>query len=184
MRVIAGEFKGRFLLAPQGRSTRPTGDRVREAIFSMLGAYFDGGRCLDLFAGSGALGIEAISRGVELAVFVDRSSAGTVRENLRSLGAQTRARVLPVSHHAALSRLSQEGARFDLVFLDPPYGLGLLLQTMSILVERELLCAGAFVVAEMDARTPVPEQPSLKLLREAVYGTVKVAIYRFGPRAG
>ncbi len=182
MRVIAGEFKGRSLLAPKGQSTRPTADRVREAMFSMLGAYFDGGTCLDLFAGSGALGIEAISRGVRLAVFVDRASAGTVQDNLRSLGAQTRARVLSLPHHAALSRLRREGAQFDLVFLDPPYRLGLLPQTLAALVEMKLLCAGAAVVTEMDARTPVPEQPALDLKKMAVYGAVKVAIYTFDPQ--
>ena len=183
MRVIAGEFKGRSLLAPRGLSTRPTAERVREAIFSMLGAYFDGGVCLDLFAGSGALGIEAISRGVDSAVFVDQSTAGVIRNNLHSLGAQTRARVLPKFHHAALSRLAKEGVQFDLVFLDPPYRLGLLPQTLAILVEKDLLCAEGTVVAEMDAKTPLPEQPALNLQRVAVYGSVKVAIYRFAARS-
>ena len=117
MRVVAGEFKGRRLQAPRGRRTRPTADRVREALFSMLGDV-SGARVLDLYAGSGALGIEALSRGAESAVFVERDqqALAAMRRNLEAVGAEADVRRQDVSRFLART----EGT-FDLVFCDPPY---------------------------------------------------------------
>ncbi len=124
MRVIAGRYKGRRLRAPRGRNTRPTSDRVREALFSMLGAV-DEARVLDLFAGTGALGIEALSRGASSAVFVERDAAAldALRANLETLDLhQPRVEVRRVDALAALRTARERNETYDLVFVDPPYG--------------------------------------------------------------
>ena len=120
MRVIAGRLGGRKLVAPRGLSTRPTSDRVREALFSALGAV-TGARVLDLFAGTGALGVEAISRGAARAVFVEsaRPALAALRENLGALGLAESARVVPQLAERALGAVIAEGP-FDLIFADPP----------------------------------------------------------------
>jgi 16S rRNA (guanine966-N2)-methyltransferase len=124
MRVTGGTFRSRALSAPKGRTTRPTTDRVREALFSALasrGALPAGARILDLYAGSGALSFEALSRGAGAAVLVesDRTAATCIRENTAALGVESRVRVIPTSVEKALEKLSAE--RFDLVLVDPPY---------------------------------------------------------------
>jgi len=123
LRIIAGEARGRVLAAPKGLKTRPTQDRVRESLFSILMPRIPGARVLDLFAGSGALGLEALSRGAAHATFVDHSRAAqaAVRRNIEAVGVSGRAALLPCDWREALRRLRPEGARFTLVFLDPPY---------------------------------------------------------------
>lgn len=163
----------------KGTATRPTGDRVKEAIFSMVGPFFQGGVCLDLFAGSGALGIEAISRGMERAVFVDTASADTVTANVVTLRIEAESTIWRMSYDIALERLAAEGKRFELVFLDPPYKKELVPMCLQTLVQRNLLQPDATVVAEMDKLTATPAVAGLVLLREALYGMTKVCIYRF-----
>lgn len=121
LRIIAGEARGRKILAPAGSSVRPTADRVRQAIFDVLGQFFQGERVLDLFAGSGAMGIEALSRGAGHATFVDVDPGAirTVEVNLRALGWESRARVVRQDAIAFLRGV--RGGDFDLVFVDPPY---------------------------------------------------------------
>ncbi len=122
MRVIAGSARG-ARLAPVPRGVRPTSDRVRESLFNALGQYFEGGRVLDLYAGTGALGIEALSRGSKQAVFVerDRTARAVILENLRRTGFTQRAEVLGGGVESVLGRLVGRGERFDLIFADPPY---------------------------------------------------------------
>ena len=124
MRVVAGEFGGRRLVAPSGTDTRPTSDRVRESLFSILGPL-DGTQVLDVFAGSGALGIEAISRGAALAVAVerDRNAVRAIRANADALALGDRLRVVPRGWREALRAEAGAGIRFDLVLVDPPYDL-------------------------------------------------------------
>jgi 16S rRNA (guanine966-N2)-methyltransferase len=171
VRVVAGEFKGRPLRAPRGASTRPTGDKVREALFAMLGDL-SGARVLDLFAGSGALGIEALSRGAAAVVFVDQDSqaVAAIRSNLESLGAEGEVR-----RQSALRFLSGAAGRFDLVLVDPPYDAASALA--GPLAERlpAVLAEGATIVTESDKRTPL-ELP-LRLIRERTYGDVRIAIH-------
>src|SRR4051812_28330570 len=121
MRVIAGIYGGRTLKAPPGDNTRPTSDRVREALFSILGAQIQDARALDLFAGSGALGIEALSRGAASAIFVDNATQAVkaIEANLAALEAQARVRQTDVLRFLAHAR--ELGSQYDLVFLDPPY---------------------------------------------------------------
>ena len=123
MRVIAGSAKGRRLFAPKGTETRPTSDRVKESLFNILGERVIGGAVLDLYAGSGALGIEALSRGAARAVFVDAEKAAieTIRRNVEGAGFSDRATIRRASAKTALRDLTADGERFDLIFLDPPY---------------------------------------------------------------
>jgi 16S rRNA (guanine966-N2)-methyltransferase len=173
VRVVAGDLKGRRLRAPR-RGTRPTADRVREALFSMLGDV-TGARVLDLFAGSGALGIEAMSRGAESAVFVesDPRGAAVIRRNLEALGLDAEVRT-----QDALRFLAAWAGEFDLVLVDPPYDSAARLA--GPLGERlpAVLAKGAVVVTESDKRRPL-ELP-LPLLRERTYGDVRIAIHRHG----
>jgi 16S rRNA (guanine966-N2)-methyltransferase len=172
VRVVAGEFKGRRLEAPRGMRTRPTADRVREALFSMLGDV-SGARVLDLFAGSGALGIEALSRGAASAVFVERDprAAAAIERNLSSLGLDQR-----VLRQDALRFMARaEGGTFDLVFCDPPYDSASRLA--GPLAERlpALTAQGARIVIESDKRRPL-ELP-LPLVKERTYGDTRIAIH-------
>ena len=174
MRVVAGELRGRRLAAPPGRSTRPTADRVREALFSILGDMA-GLRVLDLFAGSGALGIEALSRGAAGAVFVDSShrAAATVEANLRGLGLDA-----AVHQRDAMAFLGRagEGPPFDLVFVDPPYDWASRLA--APLAERlpAILSDDARIVTESDKRSPLVMP--FPLVSERTYGDTRIAIHR------
>jgi 16S rRNA (guanine966-N2)-methyltransferase len=171
VRVVAGEFRGRRLAAPRGRRTRPTADRVREAIFSMLGDL-SGARVLDLYAGSGALGIEALSRGAESAVFVERDAraAAVIERNLASLGLDQ-----PVVREDAVRFLALSEGMFDLVFCDPPYDSAS--RVAGPLAEHlpSRTSLGARIVTESDKRTPL-ELP-LPLLTERTYGDTRIAIH-------
>jgi 16S rRNA (guanine966-N2)-methyltransferase len=174
VRIVAGAYGGRRLAAPRGGRTRPTADRVREALFSMLGPVADA-RVLDLFAGSGALGLEALSRGAAEVTFVDSSAAATraVRTNLEALGAG--AEVLRSDARAFLRKARAAGRQYDLVFLDPPY------QRAGAVAEAlagdlaAVLAPGARVVAESDRRSPL-ELP-LALQADRRYGDTLIRIF-------
>jgi 16S rRNA (guanine966-N2)-methyltransferase len=172
VRVVAGAYKGRTLQAPRGGRTRPTADRVREALFSMLGPL-DGLRALDLFAGSGALGIEALSRGASDAVFVDRDprAIAAIRRNLDAVGAEAEVR-----RREALAYLRDPvDGPFDLVFVDPPYDSAP--RVAALLSERlpALISGEARIVTESDKRTPL--ELDLPLVRERTYGDTRIAVH-------
>ena len=176
LRIVAGTRGGRRIETPPGRSTRPTSDRVREALFSILGAV-DGLRVLDLFAGSGALGIEALSRGAREAVFVDGDAraAATVRRNLDSLGLDG-ARVHRRDALAWLASAASRGEAFDLVFADPPYSsAGRTAGRLSGLLPS-LLTETSVTVTESDKRHPL--LLTLPLIDERTYGDTRIAIHR------
>ena len=156
MRIIAGEAKGRRFDAPEGLDTRPTLNRVKESLFGILQFELQGLSVLDLFAGSGSLGLEALSRGAKDCVFCDSSPAvGKLLErNLKTLGYTERGRVLVCDYEAALCRLA--GQRFDLVFADPPYRSGLAGKAAALLAEGTLLAPGGLLVLEY-ARSLPPE---------------------------
>ena len=175
MRVIAGKYGGRRLQAPPGDATRPTSDRVREALFSVLGARVDGARVLDLFAGSGALGIEALSRGAAEATFVDSAPAAirAVRANLEALGAE--ADVRRSDARRFLGAASAAARQYDLVFLDPPYRLTGRLGGELTLALPAVLAPAAAVVAESDRRAPL--ELGLPILDERRYGDTLIRIH-------
>lgn len=182
MRVIAGEFRGRKLQSLPGKEIRPTSDKVKGALFNMIGPFFEGGRGLDLFAGTGSLGIEALSRGLGHVVFVDRhrQAVRLVQTNLHALGLEEKSEVYCMDAQAALARFAADGRQFDLVFLDPPYALGL--APLNWLYEaggRGILAEDATVVLEHDARVAVPDQVGiLEKLKSRRYGSSMLTIFR------
>ena len=190
MRVIAGTAKGRRLIAPRGRDVRPTSDRVREALFASLGERVAGARVLDLFAGTGALGIEALSRGAAEAVLVERDprAAAAVAENLRRSGLADRARLL--RQDAARFCRDPRGfsrdadGQFDIVLVDPPYAepTAAVHRLLADLMAAGGLAPGAVCVVERDRHDPDPDAPppaGLALTRTASYGDT-VLVYLEG----
>ncbi len=183
MRVIAGEFKGRRLLSPRGVGTRPTSDRVREALFDVIAPKVEGALFLDAYAGTGAVGVEALSRGASRSVFVecDRGALQALRANLAALGIEDRATVLAEPFARAASNLAREKARFDLVFLDPPYGPGELLRALRHTEARDLLAPGGLVIAEHDTKFLVPAlERTLRRARTLRYGGTALSLYDRG----
>jgi 16S rRNA (guanine966-N2)-methyltransferase len=176
MRIIAGSRKGARLFAPKGRDTRPTGDRQREAVFNLVGPGIEGMRVLDLFAGSGAMGLEALSRGASAAVLVDsdRDAIRTIERNLEKLDL-TGATVLRADARRVLAAEAAAGRRYDLVLVDPPYGdLAGLLPALGTALPAVLEPDG-IVVVESEARDE-PELP-LPLRTSRRYGSSRVTVF-------
>jgi 16S rRNA (guanine966-N2)-methyltransferase len=174
MRIIAGTHRGHTIHAPRGHDTRPTSDRVRENVFNIVGPI-DGASVLDLFAGSGAMGLEALSRGAGRAVFVERDpdAAGTIERNLDKL--RLRATVLRQDVAAALAAEAAAGRKYDLVLVDPPYGMYLDVQPQLARYLPAVLAEDGVVVVETDARV----EPQLPLLQRTSrkYGSVRITVY-------
>lgn len=177
VRVTGGTLAGRILTVPR-RGVRPTADRVRESLFATLG-NLEGLTVLDLYAGTGALGIEALSRGATSVLFVERSRQSVLAlvKNLDALGVTARARVRQKAVLPSLRDLGRGKARFDLVLADPPYASDQLAQLLPTLIEAGVLESGARVVVERDRRSPLPAVPGLDLEDERIYG--ETAIMRF-----
>jgi 16S rRNA (guanine966-N2)-methyltransferase len=175
MRVIAGIYGGRRLQAPPGVDTRPTADRTREALFSILGGRVAGARVLDLFAGSGALGIEALSRGAAEVTFVDNAAAAVraIGANLEALGAD--AVVVRAEARRFLGGASRSARQYDLVFLDPPYRLAASLGSDLSAALPAVLAPAATVVAESDRRSPL--DIDLPIEDERRYGDTLIRIH-------
>jgi len=179
MRIISGEARGRHLQAPRGAATRPTADHVREALFNILGSAA-GIAVLDLFAGTGAVALEALSRGAARAVLVDNAEAAVrvIQANVATLGYQDRARVLRLDVLRALRLLEREGARFDLVFVDPPYEGAAAAATLAALGSGSLLAPDGLVVVEHDRwNQPAEQHGILSLGQRRKYGQTEVSFY-------
>ncbi len=176
MRVIGGELRSRILVPPP-RGVRPTSDRIRESLFMRLGDI-EGARILDLFAGTGALGIEALSRGAKSAVFVDRAGASlrALKKNLGNLGLEERSRVMRGDVRNVLPRLAERGDRFDFVFLDPPYDADAIAPTLAVLGRGDLLQPEATVVVESAKRHSLPAVEALgfEAIDERITGDTRI----------
>ena len=182
VRVIAGKAKGRALKAVPGQGTRPTTDKVKEAIFSMIGPYFDGGKALDLFAGTGGLAIEAWSRGIEEVVCIDKekTSIDIIRSNVELVGASNSIEIYRNDSARALKALAKRDIQFDLIFLDPPYRIVDMDAWMLQMAELELVADDATIVVEHDAKVQYPQKfNGFELLRTNQYGDIAVTIYRY-----
>lgn len=177
MRIIAGEARSRTIEAPQGRDTRPTLDRVRENLFNILQRHIFEARVLDLFAGSGALSLEALSRGASSAVMVDHDRAAQLCEqrNVEKLGYGERATLFRCDAQSALRQLTARGAQFDLAFLDPPYAMSDLREITAQLCP--LLAPGALIVVEHPAGHPALVADGFLLTDTRKWGYVGVSIY-------
>jgi 16S rRNA (guanine966-N2)-methyltransferase len=182
MRIISGQLGGRRLHAPAGDATRPTSDRVREAVFNILGPPPDGTAVLDLFAGSGAMGLEALSRGAARATFVDRGrpALAALRANIAALGVDDRARVIAADAVTYLRSAPELGARW--VFIDPPYRSDLAAQVLDLLGGApRLLAERASIVVEHDRRNPpLDRHGSLIRTDSRRYGDTVIAFYARG----
>ena len=179
MRVVAGKWGGRTIRAPRGISVRPTTDRVREAVFAILGDEVQGAVVLDLFAGTGAMAIESLSRGAAEAVLVESAPAAlnALKANLEALEADD-AVCLPLDYREAVRRLAAKGRAFDLVFLDPPYGKGLAGRAAELLSRAGVLAPGAVVVAERASRDPGETFPVEWTERaDRRYGDTRITLY-------
>lgn len=177
MRVIGGEFKGRKLLVPRGGKVRPTSDRVREAIFDILGPGWNFQKALDLFAGTGSLGIEALSRGTSEAVFVEQGKGALtiLRGNVKALGLKSRVWVLPLAVKRGLAVLGEKGEAFDLIFMDPPYGKGLMVKTLEEIARRGIITSSGAIVAEHSPREELLPPPGLVLSQQRRYGDTSLS---------
>jgi len=185
MRIVAGSLKGRAITAPEGQNTRPTSDRARQAIFNVLehaswAEPLAGARVIDLYAGSGALGYEAISRGAVFALFVEieDEARGAIRENADAWGLMGRTRVHRRSATDLGVRPGSAGEAFDIAFLDPPYRKGLGEQTLARLLEGNWLKPGATVVFERGSDEPEIETPGYERLDARDYGAARVLFLR------
>ena len=192
MRIISGKSRGRILRSPGSNSNagiRPTADRVKEALFSILGHRIRGARVLDLYAGTGALGLEALSRGADLAVFVDNGVAAIelVNKNVELCGFSESSAIIRRDLTRGLSflrELSPVGG-FDLIFLDPPYRLGLVAQFLNGLADFQLLALDGLVVAEEGGEVELAEvYPGLSLADHRHYGDTGIWLYQHNPEDG
>ena len=190
MRITGGEFGGRNLKVPKSDLIRPTQDRVREALFNILQFEVPGAAFLDLFAGSGAVGLEALSRGAKSVTFVERERRHltVLKENLELLKVDTKARaceVIAADAYAYLSRYTGPG--FEIVFADPPYALGEergYVEVLKTLAERGVVKAGGLFIAEMTASQSVEEVVGWELFRDRTYGKTRLCLWRKRPKYG
>jgi 16S rRNA (guanine966-N2)-methyltransferase len=159
IRVIAGQAGGMKLKTPKGMNTRPTVDRVKESLFNILHPYLNESRVLDLFSGTGALAIEALSRGAAFAVLVDadRGCCEVIRENLAHTRLAENAEVYCRKAGAAVLELGRKGVQFDIVFMDPPYRKNFVQETLQLLADNDIIVDGGMVIAEHHREEPVPE---------------------------
>lgn len=186
LRIIGGEWRGRKLCFPDVPNLRPTPDRVRETIFNWLAPMINGAHCLDLFAGSGALGFEALSRGAEHATFVDSHKKATqeIQNNLSLLNANNKANIFSMDGVKFLSHekfKTTEVKKYDLVFLDPPYHLDLMQKVVPILEENDWLADNAMLYLEIEKRQSLPTLPiNWQQLKEKTAGEVNYFLFQRG----
>ena len=183
MRVIAGALKGQRLVTPKGRTTRPTADQVRIACLDTLMPYLEAGPFLDLFAGAGGVGIEALSRGAPAAVFVEQDAMAlrALHDNVERLGLRDRARVMRDDAARAVEHLGGAGERFAVVFADPPYGSPRGAAVVAALADGSVLLPGALVVVQHGTKAPLPGSPGvLTLWKTRRFGETTLTFFR-GP---
>lgn len=180
MRIVAGKHRSRILKSLEGDNTRPTSDKVKEAIFSRIGPYFEEGTMLDLFGGSGNITLEALSRGMSHSVIVDShpKAIGIIKTNVKALNEEANVEILKMDFKSALNKLAQEQRSFDLIYLDPPYKKQQIDFILSFLVEHQMLKAGANVICESLKEDQFQETyGNLVLQKEAIYGITKISYY-------
>lgn len=180
VRVVSGICKGRPLKAVPGNTTRPTTDKVKEALFNMIGPYFDGGIGLDLFAGSGGLGLEALSRGLDKVIFIDREAKAiqTIHENIKSCKLEEKAEVYRNDADRALKALIKRSVCFDYIFLDPPYKKQQLISLMEKMAEQNLINNDGVIVCEHSHDVELPLIVGhFSQVKHEKYGMIAVTIY-------
>lgn len=185
MRIISGEFGGRRLKAVPGMKTRPTTDKVKEAMFNIIGPYFQGGVALDLFAGSGGLSIEGVSRGMEEAYLVDRQyqAIKTIKSNVEVTKHPEKFHIIKSDAWRALKTFSKKKQQFNYLFLDPPYKKQKIVAIIDEMKENNLLAKGAIILCETNQEADLPEKISgCSLLHRSDYGITEVTVYQYNGR--
>ena len=179
MRVIGGTYRGRRLRTIGGQTVRPTSDRLRETLFNILSGDVAGSSFLDICAGSGAVSIEAISRGAARATMIEisRRTCAVIEENLKSLGISSKSLVINSDALAALKRIEASGRRFDIIFFDPPYGSDLYSKVMAFLGSRDVVEPGGIIIVEHRAKMPPEDVDGLHLYRRLKQGESALAFY-------
>ena len=181
MRIIAGALKGRMILSPPGMKVRPTSDRARETLFSVLGEGVSGSAFLDLFAGTGAVGLEALSRGAREAVFVekDKGAASTLAGNIQRMAVQESCRLMATDWLTACRRLKREGKVYEFVFADPPYGEPLAGICLSSSFTSDIMRFWGTLIVEHRRGESLPAPPEgLTGVREIVSGEAAFSLYK------
>ncbi|WP_182199053.1 16S rRNA (guanine(966)-N(2))-methyltransferase RsmD [Paraliobacillus salinarum] len=188
MRVVAGLYKGHRIDAVPNKLTRPTTDKVKEALFQMIGPFFDGGLFLDLFAGSGALGIEAISRGMGQGIFVDQQSKAiqTIYSNIKKLDIESKVEVYRTDAFRALKAASKRELIFNIIFLDPPYKKVSYEKLLKQISNYNLCNENSIVVCEHGGRDTLPNHiEKLHKIKSEVYGSeTAITLYQLGDDSG
>lgn len=182
MRVVSGTYKGKSLKAVPGTSTRPTTDKVKEAMFNIIGPYFEGGLALDLFAGSGGLGIEALSRGVAKVIFVDRDGKAlqTIKENIKACELEAQTEVYRNDAERALKAVKKRELVFDYIFLDPPYKKQQLVSLLNTIDKENLLNSNGIIVCEHGSEVVLPiEVGRLSQIKHEKYGIISISVYTY-----
>lgn len=181
MRIVAGKYRSRPIKSVPGDHTRPTADKIKGAIFSRIGPYFEGGMMLDLFAGSGNMGLESLSRGMEHAIFCDHNhqSISVIKENIRTLQADGESTVWKMDYHQALRRCYEQQACFDMIFLDPPYALENKADMIKQISDYGLLKQGGDLIVETAKTEVLPEVvQDIKQVKCAEYGITRITYYQ------
>ena len=181
MRIVAGEFRSRTLASVDGNQTRPTADKIKEAVFSSIGPYFDGGIMLDAYAGSGNISFEALSRGIEKSYLCDISgkAISTIKKNAAMLQVQDRCKIYKRDVFLMLDQFVEEQLQFDLVYMDPPYRLQRCDALMEELMKRDLLGKKALVIVESLKEDRFENMHGdLQKQKESIYGITKITYYR------
>ena len=180
MRVVAGTLKGRSIKAVKGTNTRPTTAKVKESIFNIIGPYFDGGVALDLFGGSGNLGIESLSRGIDRVIFVDRETIAinTIKQNVKDLKIEDQVEIYRNDALKALKAIVKRGLQFDLILLDPPYKGQRINEIIEFIHENELLAIDGIIMAECLKEDELHESiGDIHQVKREIYGITAITIY-------
>lgn len=182
MRIIAGLAKGRKLLSPEGMGTRPTLDRIKESIFNIIQGRVSEARVLDIFAGTGSLGLEAASRGAKECYLIDKgeSTFKYLKQNIENLNFKHICKCLNMDSYTALRELGEKGLIFDLIFIDPPYSKNMIPSAVDIICEKGLLYKEGLIVSKIDSSEPLYEgNAEIKLADHRKYGNTTVCFYRY-----
>lgn len=181
MRVISGSARGLKLKAPKGLNTRPTADRIKESLFNIIANDLYDINFLDIFSGSGGIGIEALSRGAAQAVFIDSSkeSVEVISENLKAARLYDKARIIKSDVFSAVSRLGGEKRKFDIIFMDPPYGKGLVEETINAVKKADILAENGFIIAEQASDEPDILIEPFNVFRVKNYNKIKMTFIEY-----
>lgn len=182
MRIIAGLAKGRKLLSPEGMDTRPTLDRVKESIFNIIQTRIEGSKVLDVFAGTGSLGLEAVSRGAEECYLIDKGQTTfkLLRQNVENLRFNDKCKCFNMDSYTALKEFAYRGLVFDLIFIDPPYFKNMIPPAIDMISEKGLLDRNGLIVCKIDSKEELYKgNIDIKLIDYRVYGNTTVCFYKF-----